>query len=1213
MAEAEAAVPKADLVLLHFNDVYDVEPAAKEPVGGATRFATALKTLRQQASSPPLVLFSGDVFNPSLLSAITKGKHMVNVMNELHIQASVYGNHEFDFGVEQLRKNVSQCNFPWLMSNLIDTATGLPFAGGHRHLVLPWNGLKVGLIGLVEQEWLVTLAYLPESVEYRDFVTEGQALVEELKDKEGCDLVIALTHMRAPNDNRLAKGVPRLDLILSGHDHFYEVWQEPTHNTTIVKSGTEFRYISQVELFLDSNSPNHKPRVITKKIEVTKEFEEDENMKQILSCFQEMMNTKLNKVIGRTSVMLDARNAFVRTGETNLGSMICDIMRTTMGADVALLNSGTIRSDSSYGPGDIKLKDLMTILPFADTIVIIEVTGQQLWDAFENGVSKWPLQEGEAPFHEVKSIIILQECSSESTGKRVVRSRREEEKEESIAFIMSLRPTTRYQTLEDASSGYREQDRLTQEQQQRSLESGHLQHNDDETEIIGLVGERDGFWHSLPCCPQKRPSKRATVAVIGFIALVLIVAGIAISVSLSVKDDTDSSNNKPTYSFDDIFSLNPKSFTFQWFSINSTTAGLIYSDKERNIFLQKVYVDSNENQNNSHTTVFPDVNERVTLFNVSLNNNSLLVPSLGSQYSLSYDASYLLLPVHQSKIWRHSFEAKFVLFSVANQDVHDNLNEDAKQTNAIWSPTSLSVAFVQDDDIYLRKDVSSTEQSPIRITTDGSLPGITNGVQVWVYEEEIFADYSAMWWAPDGSQLAFLRFNQSAVPQVTMPMYEGNPYPTLRTFHYPKPGYPNPDVSVGVFNVTAGSTVFLNIGNSTDMYVTAVEWVDSITISVTTSNRLQNKQTVLLVNTLTNASRILEVTVSKNGWLEPDSNLKFISINNTVQYFVDTVPDDNGFMQIALYNYSSAELIQTFSAGKKRDVTQILGWYSPTDSLLFVSTASASSAKQDEESFTSLEERAIFSIDDFTKQTGGGKKKREIQDENNWRLLSKVNASSDHPAETEGWWGCSFHEKSGFYVLAFGGNGDVRHVPFTTLHHLHVQDMMVTLESNNDFKANISKLALPTYKFLSIPLQLGENQTTMNAWQLLPPNFQSDKAYPMLLKVYGGPGSQGVTKQYALGFDAYLASQGYVIAAVDGRGTAFRGNDWKFSVYENLGQVESEDQIAAVKFMSKSRYIDSSRLGVWGWSYGGYMTSKILQSSMSSFCFVLYYYYFLRF
>ncbi|KAL6065763.1 Snake venom 5'-nucleotidase [Balamuthia mandrillaris] len=397
MAEAGAAAPKADLVILHFNDVYDVEPAAKEPVGGATRFATALKTLRQEASSPPLVLFSGDVFNPSLLSAITKGKHMVNVMNELHIQASVYGNHEFDFGVEQLRKNVSQCNFPWLMSNLIDTATGLPFAGGHRHLVLPWNGLKVGLIGLVEQEWLVTLAYLPESVEYRDFVTEGQALVEELKDKEGCDLVIALTHMRAPNDNRLAKGVPRLDLILSGHDHFYEVWQEQTHNTTIVKSGTEFRYISQVELFLDSNSPNHKPRVITKKIEVTKEFEEDENMKQILSCFQEMMNTKLNKVIGRTSVMLDARNAFVRTGETNLGSMICDIMRTTMGADVALLNSGTIRSDSSYGPGDIKLKDLMTILPFADTVVVIEVTGQQLWDAFENGVSKWPLQEGRFP------------------------------------------------------------------------------------------------------------------------------------------------------------------------------------------------------------------------------------------------------------------------------------------------------------------------------------------------------------------------------------------------------------------------------------------------------------------------------------------------------------------------------------------------------------------------------------------------------------------------------------------------------------------------------------------------------------------------------------------------------------------------------------------------------------------------------------------------
>ncbi|RKP26244.1 Metallo-dependent phosphatase-like protein, partial [Syncephalis pseudoplumigaleata] len=198
------------LRIVHFNDVYHLDEQKKEPVGGAARFYTALQQACSfaEASEEPvaldkaLVFFSGDLFNPSIESSVTKGKHMVPVINKLNIDVACYGNHDFDFGVASLEKLAGLCNFPWLLSNVFDSSTKAPLANGKEYVVVERAGIKIGVIGLVEREWLQTISDLPPTVEYRDYVEVGQRLARHLRSEEGgqCDMVIALTHMRLPND-----------------------------------------------------------------------------------------------------------------------------------------------------------------------------------------------------------------------------------------------------------------------------------------------------------------------------------------------------------------------------------------------------------------------------------------------------------------------------------------------------------------------------------------------------------------------------------------------------------------------------------------------------------------------------------------------------------------------------------------------------------------------------------------------------------------------------------------------------------------------------------------------------------------------------------------------------------------------------------------------------------------------------------------------------
>lgn len=378
------------ITVLHFNDVYNIEERTEEPVGGAARMKTALK---QYTDRNPLILFSGDALAPSILSTFTKGEQMIPVLNKFGTHCAVYGNHDFDFGIDTLLETVSKMDFPWLMSNVTDNETGRPLADGKITHIFDWWGRKIGLIGLVECEWLDTLSTInPEEVTYTDYVTAGTMLTKELKEVKKCEVVIALTHMRTHNDIRLAENVPDIDLILGGHDHVYE--KKKVNGTYILKSGTDFRNFSVVTL--DFSGENGL-QVDIASVDVTKEFEPDPELASLLDKYKDKMDAEMCKELGEFEVDLDGRFSSIRTMETNLGTFVCDIMVAATNADFALLNSGTLRSDMVHPAGPFFLKDLLLILPMIDPIVLLELTGPQVIACLENGVSKWPALEGRFP------------------------------------------------------------------------------------------------------------------------------------------------------------------------------------------------------------------------------------------------------------------------------------------------------------------------------------------------------------------------------------------------------------------------------------------------------------------------------------------------------------------------------------------------------------------------------------------------------------------------------------------------------------------------------------------------------------------------------------------------------------------------------------------------------------------------------------------------
>ncbi|KAH6656099.1 flagellar associated protein [Truncatella angustata] len=390
-----------DLRILHYNDVYHVDSSSAEPVGGVARFMTLVKHYRDDpkwtGQSDLVTLFSGDAYNPSLESSITKGSHMVPLLNNIGTDAAALGNHDLDFGVRQFKHLAGKCKFPWLIANVLDPALGkdVPIGNAKRtHMITSSNGIKIGLIGLGEREWLATINSLPPNLIYRSASETAKELVPKLRE-EGAEIIIAVTHMREPNDNKLAEQTDGIiDIILGGHDHYYN--HSFIKGTHVLRSGTDFKQLSYIEARRQKHDLKKWDFDIIRR-DITSAIPQHEETVKVVDDLTASLKSKLQKSIGFTIAPLDARFRTVRTKESNLANWVCDIMRHHYYGDCCIMASGTVRGDQIYPPGPILLKDIMNCFPFEDPVVVINVTGQAIWDALENGVSQYPALEGRFP------------------------------------------------------------------------------------------------------------------------------------------------------------------------------------------------------------------------------------------------------------------------------------------------------------------------------------------------------------------------------------------------------------------------------------------------------------------------------------------------------------------------------------------------------------------------------------------------------------------------------------------------------------------------------------------------------------------------------------------------------------------------------------------------------------------------------------------------
>ncbi|KZT65477.1 Metallo-dependent phosphatase [Daedalea quercina L-15889] len=445
----------AALPIIHFNDVYRVQPFKLSPNApetiDVTQWAAMLDDLRNQwyeradGKRDGLVLFSGDVFSPSVESSVTRGSHMVPVLNAIAPDVSMTGNHDFDFGYPHLSELIKDTNFPWLLSNIIDTTTSRTPEHVQQYHFLERAGVRVGLIGLVEKEWIGTVSSWPENFEYRDMAQVGIELSKRLRDPNGehkCDIVIALTHARF--DIALAKALHAssptaqkeqpihnehgVDLILGGHDHLYYIshgvtsWEgfDITHpvlgaeqdkgDVLIVKSGTDFRDLSEFTLDLADTPPGSVRRKVIKEIRGKRHStqpgsKKNERIAKLLESILSSVSDALKAPVCKTEVELDLRSQLIRVQETAAANWFADVLRHTYddapemagGSDGVFICAGTLRGDSVYGPGNVTLGDILEILPFEDPVVALELDGEAIWDALEQSLSTWPAQEGRFP------------------------------------------------------------------------------------------------------------------------------------------------------------------------------------------------------------------------------------------------------------------------------------------------------------------------------------------------------------------------------------------------------------------------------------------------------------------------------------------------------------------------------------------------------------------------------------------------------------------------------------------------------------------------------------------------------------------------------------------------------------------------------------------------------------------------------------------------
>lgn len=367
------------VTILQVNDVYQFAPVDQGKSGGLGRVLTLKKSI-QQENPNTLFLMAGDTISPSVESITHKGAQMIEAWNAVGLDYATFGNHEFDFGPEVLLERIKESKFGWLAANVIDKRTGQPFGDAKRFVVREFGGVKVGLFGLVLPDTKTT-SRPGDNVEFRSPCDTAKEVVSELHG-QGVKVVVALTHLSMREDKEVAR-CAGVNLIVGGHEH--TLLESHAGSAPIFKMTADARELGRIDLNI--SPAGELDSIDWKVIPVDSTTKEAPEFAAVYRKYANLL-TELAKPIGRTSVALDARSKENRTRETNVGNFITDAFRRATAADIGLMNGGSVRADTIIGPGRLTQRDLLSILPFKNKLVKIEVTGATLRAALEHGVSR---------------------------------------------------------------------------------------------------------------------------------------------------------------------------------------------------------------------------------------------------------------------------------------------------------------------------------------------------------------------------------------------------------------------------------------------------------------------------------------------------------------------------------------------------------------------------------------------------------------------------------------------------------------------------------------------------------------------------------------------------------------------------------------------------------------------------------------------------------
>ncbi len=513
-------------------------------------------------------------------------------------------------------------------------------------------------------------------------------------------------------------------------------------------------------------------------------------------------------------------------------------------------------------------------------------------------------------------------------------------------------------------------------------------------------------------------------------------------------------------------------------------------------------------------------------------------------YTFSEDESKILIRTSTESIYRRSFVANYYVYDRTAKSLTP-VYEDGKQGYATFNPQADKVAFVHDNNLYLH-DLSTGKVNAL--TEEGERNKIIYGSTDWVYEEE-FGFAQAFFWSPDGQRLAFYRFDESEVAEFTMTNYRDDLYPEYETFKYPKVGEDNSVVSIFIYDLNRGKAVPVQLGQETDIYIPRIKWTQSSDqLCVYRMNRHQNHLELLLADSKTGETDLL--LEEKNEYYIGEYVLDNLTFLEDGKRFVWTSEKD-GWHHIYLYNMRGKELEQVTKG--KWEVTKLYGIDEAAGRIYY--QAAEKSPMQ----------RQVYSIG------LDGKDK-------------KVHAGQS------GWNDAQFSSTFDYYIV----NHSTANTPATYVVYEKSGRQLRVVEDNRQLREKQAKRETSPVEFFSFKTGDG---VELNGWMIKPKNFKPNRQYPVFMTLYGGPGSQKVTDNY-MGMNYWwyqmLAQEGFIVACVDNRGTGGRGEEFKKMTYLQLGHYETIDQIEAARYLGEQPYIDKNRIGVFGWSYGGYLSSLCL-------------------